>query len=318
MPFPSQVQIFPAPAVAGDFASTNPRASVLAGNGTIVAGPNGLFAGRFAWLDSTGQVAGNSGVGPVAGFVHREQRGLITVFLGEATMLVPSGMAVSLHTEGDFWVTNSGTNVATLGMKAYANYSTGLVTFGPTGAPPSSGASSASSVAAGAASVTASIANVGGNYVGPGTGIMTVTAVGSGTLVPGAAISGTGIQGGQTIVAQLSGTPGGIGTYSVSIVQTVASTTVTASYGTLTIGGVVSGLFAVGDIISGTGVVAGTFIAGLGTGAGGAGTYIVNNNTVVGLTAIGATAAVETKWSVGNGNNGQPGDVVRITSWPQG
>lgn len=68
------------------------------------------------------------------------------------------------------------------------------------------------------ASVTASIA----------TTTMTVTAVGSGTLYPGANLMGTGVKRGTTIVRQLTGTTGGVGTYTVSLSQTVASTTVTS------------------------------------------------------------------------------------------
>jgi hypothetical protein len=58
---------------------------------------------------------------------------------------------------------------------------------------------------------------------------MTVTAVGSGTLYAGNYLSGTGVANNTCIVAQLTGTPGGTGTYQVNISQTVGSTTVTAS-----------------------------------------------------------------------------------------
>lgn len=67
------------------------------------------------------------------------------------------------------------------------------------------------------ASVTASIAAT----------TMTVTAVGSGTLYPGANIMGTGVKYGTMIMSQLTGTTGGVGTYQVSQSQTVASTTIT-------------------------------------------------------------------------------------------
>lgn len=67
------------------------------------------------------------------------------------------------------------------------------------------------------ASVTASIA----------TTTMTVTAVGSGALVVGQEISGSGVTAGTKITALLTGT-GGTGTYTVSASQTVASTTITA------------------------------------------------------------------------------------------
>lgn len=65
-------------------------------------------------------------------------------------------------------------------------------------------------------SVTASIAQ----------NIMTVTVVGSGTIYPGAMLVSGGIYG-TMVLSQLSGTTGGVGTYAVSINQTLASTTVT-------------------------------------------------------------------------------------------
>lgn len=52
---------------------------------------------------------------------------------------------------------------------------------------------------------------------------MTVSAVASGQLAPGLAVSGTGVTGGTKIVAQLTGTPFGTGTYQVSAAQTVSS-----------------------------------------------------------------------------------------------
>lgn len=58
---------------------------------------------------------------------------------------------------------------------------------------------------------------------------MTVTAVSSGALKPSMLLSGTGITSGTYIVSQLTGTSGGVGTYQVSVSQTVASTTVSGS-----------------------------------------------------------------------------------------
>lgn len=58
---------------------------------------------------------------------------------------------------------------------------------------------------------------------------MTVTAVSSGTLKPSMLLSGTGVTSGTYIVSQLTGTSGGVGTYQVSVSQTVVSTTVTGS-----------------------------------------------------------------------------------------
>lgn len=58
---------------------------------------------------------------------------------------------------------------------------------------------------------------------------------------------------------------------------------------TLTVGGTVTGIFAVGQTISGTGVTAGTTITALGTGTGGAGTYTVSVSQTVASTTITAS-----------------------------
>jgi hypothetical protein len=303
----------PAPAVAGDFASTNPRATVLAGPGALVAGDLGLIVGRFAWttdehVDADGApgVANNFGSGPVTGFVHREQQGLIERYLEEASMVVPAGFPVTLFDAGDFWAKNDGSTQALPGMKAYANYADGKITFAAAGAP-GSASGSASSIAANTNGFTASIA---GN-------VLNVTAVGSGVLVPGTTIAGAGVAAGTMIVDQIDGIPGSTGNYSLNIPeQVVASEAMTGSYGTLTVGGTVVGAFGVGDTLSGTDVVAGTAITALGTGVGGAGTYIVNNNTVVGSTAITAGLQIETKWYCRS--SALPGELAKMSSNPQG
>ena len=82
----------------------------------------------------------------------------------------------------------------------------------------------ASAITAVTASVTASIApNTNSN-----TGTMTVTVVGSGTLYPGMNLQSatSGFQTGTIIWSQISGTTGGVGTYLVSVSQTVASGTI--------------------------------------------------------------------------------------------
>jgi len=312
--FQTQVGVQPAPAVEGDFASTNPRATVLAGPGALVCGLQGVTVGRFAWtdyenVDADGApgVANNFGVGAPAGFVHREQQALIPNYLGYYSMLVPAGFPITLFDWGDFWVRNAGSGQALPGQKAFANYADGTIYFAAAGATPGGGSGSASTIAAETSSVTGSIA---GN-------VLTVTAVGSGTVYPGTTISGTGVATGTQIVSQLSGTTGGVGTYAVSIPeQTVASTTISGTYGLLTVGGTVTGAFGVGDVITGTDVVAGTQITALGTGTGGAGTYVVNNNTAVSSTAISSQTAIETKWYCRS--SGLSGELVKMSAWPQG
>ena len=120
---------------------------------------------------------------------------------------------------------------------------------------------------------------------------LTVTGVTSGLLNVGDTLSGTGITTGTTITSQLTGTTGGIGTYTVSIVQYVASSTITATSpnSIMTVTAVTSGLLNVGDTLSGTGITTGTTITGFGSGTGGKGTYTVSNAQNVASGTITAT-----------------------------
>lgn len=315
--FQTSVSYNPAPGVEGDFASTNPRATVLAGPGGLVCGDLGVIVARFAWTtaefvdgDNAPAVANSFGSGPVAGFVHREQQGLIEVYLEEASMRVPAGFPITLFSEGDFWVKNNGATTAVPGMKAYANFADGKATFAAAGAP-ATGATCTGSIAASTASVTGSIAD----------NVLNVTAVASGVLVPGGTLSGTNVAAGTQIVEQLSGAAGGIGTYAVSIAgQTVASTAISETYGTFTVASALTGTFHVGDVLEGSGgggVTAGTTITALGTGTGGLGTYIVSPTQTVTSSTIDALATnVETKWVARS--TALPGEIVKISSWPQG
>jgi hypothetical protein len=321
--FQTAVSIMQAPGVEGDFCDHNPRTTVDAGPGGLVAHADGVIIGHFAWLeysatDPNGSpaIARSRGTGgPPAGFVHREQQGVFAPWYPGATaasgMMIPGGFMVTLHQEGGFFVKNNGTGYAQVGMKAFAKLSDGGVVFAAAGTAP------------GAASVTGSIAASTFSVTGTITGnIANVTAVGSGTVVPGATVTGTGVATGTKIVGQL--TPllagealGGIGRYYVNIGdQAVASTTLSGTYGTMTVTAVGSGALEVGDVLSGTGVTAGTQISALGTGAGGTGTYIVDQNAVVASTTIAATDAIETKWFASSA--GPAGALIKMTSWPLG
>jgi hypothetical protein len=141
-------------------------------------------------------------------------------------------------------------------------------------------ASVTGAIAAASASVTASIS---GN-------VMTVTAVGSGTLVVGGTLSGTGIPTGLQIASQITGTTGGVGTYTVSVSDlAVVSGTVTQAAGTLTVSAVSSGTLAVGQVLTGTGVTVGTTVVAFGTGTGLTGTYIVSISQTVASETITAS-----------------------------
>lgn len=66
----------------------------------------------------------------------------------------------------------------------------------------------------------------------------------------------------------------------------LASFTASIAGTTMTVSAVASGTLAVGQTVSGAGVVIGTRITGLGTGAGGTGTYTVSNTQTVGSEAM--------------------------------
>jgi len=299
-------------AVEGDFASHNPRASVLAGPGALVAAPEGVWIGRFAWINASRvdwenapAIASSSGAGPVAGFVHRESQGVITDWLAASSMKVNGGMSITLHQAGDFFAMNRGTTYAAPGMKAYARLSDGAVLFAAPGAAP------------GAAAVTGSIA--AGTVTGTGSitgNVLTMTAV-TGTMVNGTTLTGTGVAAGTMVQSQISGTPGGIGAYAVTIgSQNVASTAISGTYGIMTVTAAATPGIGVGTVLTGSGVVAGTTVTQLGTGTGGLGTYYVNNNTVVASTALAGGTAIETKWFATSG--GLAGELVKISSWALG
>lgn len=318
--FQTKTTVQPAIGVEGDFSSANPRFSVIAGAGAFVAGLAGVIVGRFAWAEpsrlddvSAPAVVNSFGGGPVTGFVHREFQALLTQYLQESSMVIPTGQPVTLLNGGDFLVKNVGAAMAQIGMKAYANLTDGSVSFAATGSPTAGGTSTASTIAAGTNSANGTI---NGN-------IFTATDTLTGTLYNGSLLSGTGVAVGTTIVRQVTPLlPGealrGLGRYYVSIPeQTVASTLISGTYGLMTIGGTVAGTFAVGQPVSGAGnPAAGTIITDVGTGLGQAGTYIVNKTQTVGSGALNTSINVETKWiAMSPGLNGE---LVKISDHPLG
>jgi hypothetical protein len=125
---------------------------------------------------------------------------------------------------------------------------------------------------------------------------LTVTVMQSGTIAVGQAIFGQGIAQNTVITALGTGT-GGVGTYTVSDSQTVASTAINSvaspaivtgaiSGTTLTVSAVTSGTLKIGQTIEGSGVTDGTIITAFGTGSGGAGTYTVSASQTVSSTTI--------------------------------
>jgi hypothetical protein len=184
--FPTQVNAMQAPAVEGDFASANPRKTVLAGEGALVAGR----ASSPARLSPASWSAASAGCRTPASTTTKPRRsstpsaracrrawctvsqvGLITAYLATASMVLLKGQQTELFNDVDLWVKNTGATYAQVGMKAFANFADGTATSRPPARPRRAATGSASSIAAGTFSATGSIAD----------NIATVTNVGSGS-----------------------------------------------------------------------------------------------------------------------------------------
>jgi hypothetical protein len=104
--FQTTIKALQAPAVAGDFASQNPRASVLAAQGQLVAPAGGLIVGNFFFINpADGSTHQAYAEGYQVAFLARESQGLITTFLAGASLVVPQGFMVTGYNEGDFYAT---------------------------------------------------------------------------------------------------------------------------------------------------------------------------------------------------------------------
>jgi hypothetical protein len=300
--FQREIHTEPAPAVDGDFASANPRASMLAGPAALVAGPLGVIVGRFARANFNTGVATNAdpgvGASSALGFVARQGNiASIIQWLGESSMMVMAGREITLHAAGDFWTRFAAG--ATPGQKVFASYGDGTAVAG-----------AAAGTVAGAVVTAVGGAVVTGAIAGT---VLTVSAVTSGTLGVGSVLSGTGVTAGTTITALGTGT-GGVGTYTVTPSQTAASTTITATNQILTVTGVTSGTLAIGQPISGSGVTAGSYISGLGTGTGGVGTYTISAAQQFGSATVTALGGEETPWYVWS--TALSGELAKISTAP--
>lgn len=248
--FQSVVNDVQAPGIEGDFASTNPFASVLAGPGKLVAPAGGLTVGRFFWVGPQGQCSQSFVAGYQIAFLGRNEQALITEFLGSYTMLVPEGFPIVGFNEGDFWARFVAGG--TVGQNVYADPNDGAPLAGATA--PSLGAGTASA----GSTVTATVVNASTT--------LNVTAVTHGIVNDGDVVAdsttGANIPAGTKIVQQLTGIAGGVGTYEMSAAATagaVGDTVVTTSSQML-VTAIASGALSIGDAFSGTDVAAGTAV----------------------------------------------------------
>lgn len=301
--FPNKVNQNQAPAVAGDFASQNPRASLLTGQGALVAPAGGLIVGRFAFVSksSSGESVSQSYVsGNEIGFLAREEQALISTYLAGDGNVVPSGFMVTLYTEGDFYAYFG--NGATPGDVVYADETTGAAQSGT-----------------GTTSFTGSVGFAG--TASFATNVMTVVTQTAGSLIEvGDVVTSASVTSGTTITAILTGTPGAVGsTYSLSTTPgTIATQAATTTSFTMNVSAISAGSLSVGDVISGSGVTAGTTIAAFGTGTGGVGTYTLGVPGGVAFHTASETITVPagnvaTSFKVAS--YAAPGELAKITTW---
>lgn len=281
------------PAVAGDYASVNPRASVLATEGNLVAPASGLAVGNFAFVNPADQSTHQNYVsGYQIGFLARNQQGLITQFLGLATMAVPQGFLVTLHDQGEFFAAFAGG--ATAGQTVYADETTGAAI---------SGSATDTVTASAGYTGTASFA----------TTVMTVVTATAGVVSVGDVVTSAGVAAGTTVVSLGTGT-GGVGTYNLSTAPgTIATQAASTTSVNLKVTAILTGALNVGDVLSGTGVTAGTTVTSV-PPAGGVGVYglsVAQNFASTTVTVVSGNVATGYKVVT----NANPGELAIISSW---
>lgn len=295
MTFQTSTPANPAPGLEGDFCSANPRGSMLAGAGQLVAGSlvvtsqgvtaPGVIVGRFGWArNDNGQVSNaNPGVAARLGFIHRNQLVLIAAYLAQSSLVVPAGREMTMFDSGDFWGRFAAG--AAIGQKVFCKFSDGTLIAAAAGSTPST--------------VTATGA-AGGVFVGTASGTnLTIASVTSGFLSPGDTITGTGIPANTTIISQTSGTTGGTGVYVTSQVTTASGATITAASSNMIVSAATANTLFAGEPISGTNVTAGTTITGQTSGTtGGVGTYTLSVQQTFASTTVTGQGSVESKWYV--------------------
>lgn len=254
MPFQTTINDYQAPGVPGDFASLNPYSSVLAGNSALVAPAGGLTVGNFFWVGPTGQTSQSFVSGWQIAFLGRNEQALITQFLQEATMVVPQGFMVTGFNGGDFWANFPAG--AAVGNFVFADPNDGTPVANSTNSAPTLGTATASAGFSGTANVT------------NGSAVLTVATVVHGIVSVGDVVTdsttGANIPAGTTILNQLTGAAGGVGTYTMSAnaAGTGAGDTIATSSANMLVTAVASGALNVGDVITGTAVSAGTVLVG--------------------------------------------------------
>jgi hypothetical protein len=164
---------------------------VLALNSTYGSTTDQNQAGAAAWFGAAGGGAGGGFAGPIRGFQP------------STGILLPYSMLMSNLDQENVGITQAN----------YLTYDLPIFEYG---------------VKAGSHTATFTGTIDDGTPPGAGT-VLTVSAVSAGTILVGMTLAGTGITAGTKIVAQVSGTTGGVGVYTVSTSQEVGSITINGS-----------------------------------------------------------------------------------------
>lgn len=308
--FQSQVNLYTAAGVPGDWAFSGPRRAQPA---VLVSTPQlnkigNVFTTVPPGANSQGNAAVTAQVGGTGFFAgilgnsktYASYGNVIDGPLGP-TLVLPDQSIGELFQMGQMWVTLPGP--ANVGDRVSYDTVTGDLNSFPS-----------QTQFTGAISTTT----------------LTVSAVAQGRLAIGSVISGAGVAP-DTVITALGTGLGYTGTYTINNSQTVGSEAMTsvnfpepafsgtgslATDGTLTVASVVSGSLSIGSRIQGVGIPDGVVITGFGSGVGGTGTYTTDVTgtvlTTQAITSPGNTAVpncVVDRYSVTDGLA-----VIRLTN----